>query len=159
MITPPSSNAFLGTGLMGEPMAQNLLRARFRLKVWNRTASKTDGLVAAGAELALSPADAAREVDAVILMLENGAVVTELLFKQGVAAGCRRGTLVIDMSSIAPAIAEDHARPLTGMGLPHRCSGLRRHRRRRPGCPGDYGWRRGRRPGVGCAPYCEHWEP
>jgi 2-hydroxy-3-oxopropionate reductase len=117
MITPPSSIAFIGTGLMGEPMAQNLLRARFRLKVWNRTASKTDGLVAAGAELALSPADAAREVDAVILMLENGAVVTELLFKQGVSAACRPGTLLIDMSSIAPAIAEDHARLLTGMGL------------------------------------------
>jgi 3-hydroxyisobutyrate dehydrogenase-like beta-hydroxyacid dehydrogenase len=50
-------------------------------------------------------------------MLENGAVVTDLLFKQEVAAACRRGTLVIDMSSIAPAIAADHARILTEMEL------------------------------------------
>jgi len=117
LFTAPNCIAFLGTGLMGEPMARNLLRAGFRLKVWNRTTSKTDGLVAAGAESASSPADAVREVDAVLLMLENGAVVTELLFKQGVAAACRHGTLVIDMSSIAPAIAKDHARLLTGMGL------------------------------------------
>jgi 2-hydroxy-3-oxopropionate reductase len=116
-IAPPSPIAFLGIGLMGEPMAQNLLRTGFRLKVWNRTTSKTEALVAAGAELASSPADTVRNVQVLVMMLENGAVATELLFKQGVAAACRPGTLVIDMSSIAPAIAEDHARLLTERGL------------------------------------------
>ncbi|MGA8659761.1 MAG: NAD(P)-dependent oxidoreductase [Chthoniobacterales bacterium] len=116
-INPPSKIAFLGIGLMGEPMARNLQNAGFRITIWNRTISKTAALVAAGARLASSPADGARDAEAVVLMLENGAVVTELLFKQGVAAACRRRTLIIDMSSIAPAVAEDHAQILTGREL------------------------------------------
>lgn len=112
-INPPSQIAFLGIGLMGEPMARNLLNAGFRVAVWNRTNSKTAALVAAGARPASSPADGVRDAEALVLTLENGAVVTEVLFEQGVAAACRRGTLIIDMSSIAPAIAEDHARILT----------------------------------------------
>jgi 2-hydroxy-3-oxopropionate reductase len=112
-INPPSQIAFLGIGLMGEPMARNLLNAGFQVTIWNRTISKTAALVAAGARLASSPAAGVSDAAAVILMLENGAVVTEVLFRQGVAAACRPGTLIIDMSSIAPAIAEDHARILT----------------------------------------------
>ena len=92
-------------------------------------------------------------------MLENGAVVTELLFKQGVAAGCRRGTLVIDMSSIAPATAEDLARLLTGMGLRYIDA---------PVSGGTVGAAQGAlaimAEGVAAdlksaAPYSEHWEP
>jgi 2-hydroxy-3-oxopropionate reductase len=114
---PPVPISFLGIGLMGKPMAMNLIKAGYRVTVWNRTASKAGDLISAGARLAKSPADAARDAEAVVLMLENGAIVTELLFERGVASACRKGTLVIDMSSIAPAIAEDHARLLQRAGL------------------------------------------
>jgi 2-hydroxy-3-oxopropionate reductase len=113
----PVPISFLGTGLMGRPMAMNLIRAGYQLTVWNRTASKAADLISAGARLANSPAEAVREAQAVVLMLENGAIVTELLFECGVAPACREGTLLIDMSSIAPAIAEDHARLVEQIGL------------------------------------------
>jgi len=102
---------------MGKPMAMNLIKSGYHVTVWNRTPSKAAELMSAGARLAKSPADAVRNAEAVVLMLENGAVVTDLLFTQGVANACREGTLVIDMSSIAPAIAEDHARLLVRSGL------------------------------------------
>jgi 2-hydroxy-3-oxopropionate reductase len=104
---------------MGKPMAMNLIKAGYQLTVWNRTASKAAELLSAGARLAKSPADAVRQAKAVILMLENGPIVTELLFTQGVAAACTENILVIDMSSIAPAIAEEHARLLQRTGLRH----------------------------------------
>jgi 3-hydroxyisobutyrate dehydrogenase-like beta-hydroxyacid dehydrogenase len=116
MLYPPVPIGFIGTGLMGKPMAMNLIKKGYQVTVWNRTASKAADLISAGARLGKSPADAVRQASAVILMLENGAVVTELLFQQGVAAACRERTLVIDMSSIAPAIAEDHARLLARSG-------------------------------------------
>jgi 2-hydroxy-3-oxopropionate reductase len=102
---------------MGKPMAMNLIKAGYRVTVWNRTASKAADLISAGARLAKSPADSTRDAEAVVLMLENGAIVTELLFERGAASACREGTLIIDMSSIAPAIAEDHARLLQQAGL------------------------------------------
>jgi 2-hydroxy-3-oxopropionate reductase len=117
MLYPPVPISFLGTGLMGEPMAMNLIKSGYQVTVWNRTASKTAELTSAGARLAKSPADAVRQAEAVVLMLENGAVVTDILFTQGVAEACRAGTVLIDMSSIAPAIAEDHARLLSKSGL------------------------------------------
>jgi 2-hydroxy-3-oxopropionate reductase len=117
MLYPPIPISFLGTGLMGKPMAMNLIKSGYQVTVWNRTPSKAAELISAGARLAKSPPDAVRHSEAVILMLENGAVVTDLLFSQGVAEACRDGTVVIDMSSIAPAIAEDHARLLISDGL------------------------------------------
>src|SRR5271157_1245423 len=114
---PPVLVTFLGIGLMGKPMAMNLIKAGYQVTVWNRTASKAADLISAGARLANSPAEAARDAEAVVLMLENGAIVTELLFERGVVSACREGTLVIDMSSIAPAIAEDHARLVQRAGL------------------------------------------
>jgi len=116
-LEPPAPLGFLGTGLMGKPMAMNLIKAGYRLTVWNRTPSKTLELISAGARLGKSPADVVRDARAIVLMLENGAIVTGLLFAQGVASACTENTLVIDMSSIAPAIAEDHARLLQRAGL------------------------------------------
>ncbi|MBV9130853.1 MAG: NAD(P)-dependent oxidoreductase [Verrucomicrobia bacterium] len=116
MLYPPVPISFLGIGLMGNPMAMNLVKSGYQVTVWNRTASKARELMSAGAKLAKSPADAVRQSEAVVLMLENGAVVTDILFNQGVAEACRTGALLIDMSSIAPAIAEDHARVLVRSG-------------------------------------------
>jgi 3-hydroxyisobutyrate dehydrogenase-like beta-hydroxyacid dehydrogenase len=114
---PPAPITFLGAGLMGRPMAMNLIKAGYQVTIWNRTASKAADLISAGARLAKSPAEAPRGAEAVVLMLENGAIVTQLLFESGVVSACREGTLVIDMSSIAPAIAEDHARLVQRAGL------------------------------------------
>jgi len=100
-------------------MAMNLVKSGYQVTVWNRTVSKAADLVSAGSRLAKSPADAVRQAEAVVLMVDNGAVVTEILFAHGVADACRDGALVIDMSSISPAVAEDHARLLHKKGLRH----------------------------------------
>ena len=115
-LEPPVKIGFIGIGLMGAPMAANLIRAGFQVQVWNRTASKCDPLLEMGATLATSPAEAARGVGAVILMLESGATVTEVL-AGGLLAALEPGSTLIDMSSIAPAIAEDHAKIVTARGV------------------------------------------
>src|SRR2546430_16273645 len=67
--------AFLGTGIMGAPMARNLLKAGCQVRVWSRTPDKARVLAAEGADLAETPADAAREVAFVITMLLDAAAV------------------------------------------------------------------------------------
>jgi len=112
--------AFLGIGLMGGPMASNLLKAGFPVTVWNRTPGKAETLRAAGADVSSSAADAVRDADIVITMLTNGPAVEEVLFgAPKVIAAIRKGALVLDMSSIPPATARDHARRLAALGIPH----------------------------------------
>jgi len=113
------SIAMLGTGLMGAPMAARLLAAGHAVRAWNRTRDKLDPLRAKGAGVAATPAEAVAGADAVITMLENGAVVDTVLFASGAADALRPGALVIDMSSIAPADARDHARRLETLGAAH----------------------------------------
>ncbi len=102
---------------MGAPMAANLLKAGFTLTVWNRTEAKTKPLAEAGAGVADAPAGVAEGADAVISMLESGPVVTEVLFDRGVADALAPGSLVIDMASIPPSPARDHARRLAAKGV------------------------------------------
>jgi 2-hydroxy-3-oxopropionate reductase len=116
-LEPGCTIGFVGLGLMGKPMALNLLKAGFKLRVWNRTPEKAFEVVSAGAELISSLPEVAQGSSAIITMLENGAVVTEVLFAGGLVAASESGTLFIDMSSIAPAIAEDHAQWLETQGL------------------------------------------
>ena len=71
--------AFLGTGIMGAPMARNLLNAGFQVRVWNRTPDKARVLAAEGAELAETPADAVRDAAFVITMLIDGAAVLAVM--------------------------------------------------------------------------------
>jgi 2-hydroxy-3-oxopropionate reductase len=111
--------ALLGTGLMGAPMARRLCAAGFDLSVWNRTRAKAEGLATAGAHVAPSAAEAVREADAVITMLEHGDAVHDLLFVQGTAQSLRRGALLVDMSSIRPAQAREHAHALAALGIAH----------------------------------------
>lgn len=111
--------AFLGTGLMGAPMARRLLGAGFALTVWNRDRGKAEALVADGAVFANGPAEAVSGADVVITMLTNGKVVGDVLFEQGVAAAMAPGAVVIDMSSIAPPFARDHAARLGALGIGH----------------------------------------
>ncbi len=110
--------AFLGLGRMGVAMAAHLTASGHELTVWNRTPGRAEPLVAAGAREAPTPAEAASDVDVVVLMLTGPDAVREVLFGEaGVAAGARSGTLVVDSSTIGPAAAREVARRLEEHGL------------------------------------------
>ena len=98
---------FICLGIMGKPMARNLLKAGYSVTVFNRSRGKIDELVADGAAAGGSPSDVAQRSDVVITMLPDGPdVEAVVLGEQGVLAGAREGTLLIDMSTIAPAVAK-----------------------------------------------------
>ena len=111
--------AVLGIGRMGLPMATRLCQAGLPVHVWNRNAAKATPLAALGATAHAQAADAVRTADIVISMLENGAVVQEVLFGLGVAQAMKPGALLVDMASIKPAEARDHAQRLQSLGLRH----------------------------------------
>ena len=95
---------FIGLGIMGRPMAENLREADYELVVYNRTEEKADDFVEGGGEKASSPREVAEKSDVVITMLPDSPQVEELVLgEDGVAAGVSEGKLYIDMSSIAPA--------------------------------------------------------
>ncbi|MFL6624322.1 MAG: NAD(P)-dependent oxidoreductase [Sulfurifustis sp.] len=97
---------FIGTGMMGEPMARNLLRAGYRLKIYNRTAQKARALAAEGAELVSTPADVAAANGIVVTMLANDQAVEDVAFGANGFATRLRGGVHLSMSTIAPATAE-----------------------------------------------------
>jgi 2-hydroxy-3-oxopropionate reductase len=97
---------FIGLGVMGRPMARNLLRRGFPVVVHSRTESSVDALVAEGAARAGSPADVARRARIVITMLPDGPDVEQVMTgDRGVFSGMQAGTVLVDMSTIAPATA------------------------------------------------------
>ncbi len=102
--------AFLGTGLMGAPMCQNLLSAGLPLTVWNRSLAKAEPLAKRGAIVADSPQSAASDADVVITMLSDGPAVAAVMFEQGAADAIREGATHIDMSSIGADEAIEHAK-------------------------------------------------
>jgi 2-hydroxy-3-oxopropionate reductase len=108
--------AFLGTGLMGAPMARRLLAEGNEVSVWNRSAARANDLAGAGGRVAASPADAARGCEAIVLMLLDGDAVSEVLFGSGLADQLEPGHLVIDMSTISPRLAVEHAGQLEALG-------------------------------------------
>jgi 2-hydroxy-3-oxopropionate reductase len=96
----------IGLGIMGAPMARNLLRAGHTLVVMRRTRARAEALAAEGAVLADSPAAVARAVEAVVTMLPDTPDVEAVITgPDGVLAGAAPGLLAIDMSTIAPAAA------------------------------------------------------
>lgn len=111
--------AFLGIGLMGAPMARRLLRSGYDLTLWNRTRAKAEALRADGAALADTPAEAVASADLVLTILENAQVVEDVVFGRGTASAAPAGTIFVDMSSIAPDLARDHARRLAETGHAH----------------------------------------
>jgi 3-hydroxyisobutyrate dehydrogenase-like beta-hydroxyacid dehydrogenase len=117
--TPPLRVAVLGIGMMGLPMARRLCEAGHQVHAWNRTRAKADPLASAGATVHNTPTDAVRDADFVISLLENGSVVDQVLFGLGTAQAMRAGALFIDMASIQPREARDHATRLEEMGLTH----------------------------------------
>lgn len=117
--TPPLQIAVLGIGMMGLPMARRLCEAGHEVHVWNRTRAKAEPLAAAGAYVHDHSADAVRHADITVSMLENGPVVSDVLFSRGTAQAMRKGSLFIDMASIQPREARDHAARLGEMGIAH----------------------------------------
>ena len=120
---PPNTSmptvAVLGIGLMGFPIGRRLCEAGFSVRAWNRSPDKAQRLAPLGAVVAASPAEAVAQADVVITLLENGEIVEDVLFAQGAAAALRPGSLVIDMSSIRPAQARDHATRLAALQVQH----------------------------------------
>jgi 3-hydroxyisobutyrate dehydrogenase-like beta-hydroxyacid dehydrogenase len=117
--TVPLSIAVLGIGMMGFPMARRLCEAGHRVSAWNRSRAKAERLLPFGAQVFDRSADAVAQADIVVCLLEDGSVVESVLFDQGTTAGLRPGTLVIDMSSIQPRQARDHAARLAALGASH----------------------------------------
>lgn len=107
--------AFLGIGLMGKPMATRLLQAGYAVTVWNRTRAKSEELLASGAQVADQAAEAVRQADIVITMLEAGPVVAQVV--NAALTGLHAGTLVIDMSSTRQSEAQDMHALLAASGV------------------------------------------
>ncbi|NTV99904.1 MAG: NAD(P)-dependent oxidoreductase [Oscillochloris sp.] len=111
---------FIGLGIMGRGMASNLLRAGFALTVWNRTASRMDALVSAGATAAASPAEVAERSDIIITCVSDTPdVLAVTLGEGGLIHGVRSGALVIDMSTVSPQAEREIAAALAARGVDH----------------------------------------
>lgn len=108
---------WIGTGIMGAPMADNLLRAGYRVTAFNRTRSKLDTVKQQGAHLAESAARVAQSSDVVISIVSDSPDVEAVyLADDGVCAGLKPGTLCIDMSTVSPDTARMVARAIREKG-------------------------------------------
>lgn len=110
---------FIGLGIMGKPMAKNLLKAGYPLTVYDIVPEAVGELVAAGAQAGKSSKDVAAQTEVVITMLPNSPQVKEaVLGKDGVIEGIRPGSILVDMSSIAPAASQELSARLAQKGVP-----------------------------------------
>jgi 3-hydroxyisobutyrate dehydrogenase-like beta-hydroxyacid dehydrogenase len=109
-VGPGSKIGLIGLGLMGRPMGLNLLKAGYSLTVWNRTASRADSLVAAGAKLASSPQEVAGSGDVLITIVSDPPALEGVLWGgsgqgPGALGSLRPGSIYIDSSTVSPALA------------------------------------------------------
>jgi 3-hydroxyisobutyrate dehydrogenase-like beta-hydroxyacid dehydrogenase len=94
---------FIGLGLMGKPMARNLLKAGFPLVMWNRTAAKAEDLVREGAKLAANPREAAAQADVLVTIVSDPPALEDVLWgADGALDGLRRGSMLVDSSTVTP---------------------------------------------------------
>jgi len=123
---PQPRVSFIGLGLMGRPMGHNLLKAGFPLVVWNRTASRADSLVAAGARLAASPKEAAAAADILITIVSDPPALEEVLWGSGsnsddksggAFAALKKGAIYIDSSTVSPTLARKIADAANAAGI------------------------------------------
>ena len=109
---------FVGLGLMGAPMAANLLKAGYPLQVWNRTADKAKPLVAEGATHCGTPAEAARGADFVVVMVADDAALDAVLFaEEGLSRGLKRGAILINGSTTSPGLGFRAATALRSLSV------------------------------------------
>jgi 3-hydroxyisobutyrate dehydrogenase-like beta-hydroxyacid dehydrogenase len=96
--------SYLGLGTMGSGMTSNLLKAGYKLTVWNRNAEKCEPFVRKGAGVADTPADAARDADLLMYCLSNDEAVEDVVFSaKGILSGIKEGQIAVDMSTVLPA--------------------------------------------------------
>lgn len=108
----------IGLGIMGKPMARNLIKAGYSLVVHNRSRGPVEELAGEGAATADSPRAVAERADVVITMLPDSPDVEAVLAgEDGVFAGARRGLIVIDMSTISPVVAQNLAKAAAAKGV------------------------------------------
>ncbi|MCA9418813.1 MAG: NAD(P)-dependent oxidoreductase, partial [Candidatus Omnitrophica bacterium] len=104
---------FIGMGIMGLPMARNLMKAGFEVTVHSRTMSKCDELVKEGAKKAETPSEAARGMDATVtIVTDTPDVEAVILGENGVIESAEEGSVVIDMSTISPSVTVEIAKAL-----------------------------------------------
>lgn len=109
---------FIGLGVMGKPMALNLLKAGYPLTVWNRTKPKMDEVIALGASRSDSPKEVAEKSDIVVTMVTDSPDVEEVILgPEGVIHGARPGLVLIDMSTISPTVAQKLSEELSKKGV------------------------------------------
>ena len=109
---------FIGLGIMGRPMARNLLKAGYHLAVWNRSRPGIDALAGEGASPASSAEDVARRSDVVVTMVTDSADVEQVaLGPEGIMDGGHAGLVHIDMSTISPAVTRRIASRLAEKGI------------------------------------------
>ena len=109
---------FIGLGLIGKPMCMNLVKKGFDVTCWNRTASKMEDVVAAGAKPAGSAREAAEGNEFTITMVNDSPDVEEVILgANGVMEGAEAGSVVIDMSTISPSVTREIACKLAGKGV------------------------------------------
>ena len=109
---------FIGLGLMGSGMSMNLVKAGFPVTVWNRTASKMEPLLEAGAKGAGSPKEVAENSDIVVSIVTDSQDVEEVILgPEGAIHGARSGAVVIDMSTISPSVTRRIAEELDEKGV------------------------------------------
>lgn len=108
----------IGLGLMGKPMANNLLKSGFPLVVWNRTAARAQDLVNQGAKLGESPRETAKLADVLITIVSDPPALDEVLWgANGAMEGLRRGSVYIDSSTISPDLARRAAAACAERGV------------------------------------------
>jgi len=109
---------FIGLGIMGRPMARNLLKAGYSLVVHSRSQGPVDEIVKAGATAAASPKDVAAQCDVLITMLPNSPEVEQVVLgPNGVIEGARRGMILADMSTISPIVSQKIGKALEAKGV------------------------------------------
>jgi len=109
---------FIGLGIMGRPMARNLLKAGYPLVVHNRSRGPVEEIVKAGAKAATSPRDLAGRCDVLITMLPNSPDVEHVaLGPEGIVQGARTGLVYVDMSTISPIVSQRIGSALATQGV------------------------------------------
>jgi 3-hydroxyisobutyrate dehydrogenase-like beta-hydroxyacid dehydrogenase len=108
---------FIGLGLMGRPMAMNLLKAGYEITVWNRTASRGEDLVKQGARRGNTPGEVAAAADVLVTIVSDPPALQSVLWGDaGVFTGLRRGSVLIDSSTVSPGLARLVAQAATAQG-------------------------------------------
>ena len=109
---------FIGLGLMGKPMGLNLLKAGFPLTVWNRTRARTEALAAAGAGVGASPREVGERSDVVITIVSDPPALEAVLWgAEGALGSMKRGSVLIDSSTVSPALARRVAAECAQRGI------------------------------------------